>query len=209
MEGTSLLDMIVYSIKVSPAFDILILISVVTLALGLERYLYYRKTKVDVPTFLEKIRLLYRERKPSEVVRYTRNMHGPIPAIYYTAFANLNLPFDELTKAVAIAMETEALKLEKFTSVLGTFSNISPFIGLAGTTWGIIVAFRDIALAGSGGASVVAAGIAEALVATAAGIVVAIISTIFYNYSLRKIRVIMADTRVARDFLTQFIQPRG
>ena len=66
--------------------------------------------------------------------------------------------------------------------VFGTLSFISPLLGLLGTVLGVMRAFRDLALSGSGGPTIVAAGISEALIATAAGIAVAVSAALIYNY---------------------------
>lgn len=83
------------------------------------------------------------------------------------------------------AMEREAksslVALESNLAVLGTIGGIAPFVGLFGTVLGIIRAFRDLALADAGGAAVVSQGIAEALVATAAGLFVAISAVVIFN----------------------------
>ena len=73
---------------------------------------------------------------------------------------------------------------------------IAPFIGLFGTVIGIIKAFQELALAGSGGPAVVAKGIAEALVATAAGMAVAIPAVIIYNFYMRKVKNISVEMEV-------------
>src|SRR3989339_396660 len=91
----------------------------------------------------------------------------------------------------------ERLKLERYLGVLGTLGNVAPFIGLFGTVVGIIKAFQDLALAGGGGPAVVARGIAEALVATAAGLVVAIPAVIIYNYFTRKVKSLSGGMEVA------------
>ena len=75
-----------------------------------------------------------------------------------------------------------AVEMRRFLWVLGTIGSSAPFIGLFGTVVGIIESFQNMAQTGSGGFSVVAAGISQALVATAGGIVVAVISVFFYNY---------------------------
>jgi len=91
--------------------------------------------------------------------------------------------------------EVEALKGPLW--VLGTVGASAPFIGLFGTVVGIIKAFHNMALMGSGGFSVVAAGISEALVATALGLGVAIIAVIFYNYFQTRIERIEAALTIA------------
>jgi biopolymer transport protein ExbB len=80
--------------------------------------------------------------------------------------------------------------------VLGTIGAAAPFIGLFGTVMGIIRAFHAIALAGTGGFSVVAAGISEALIATALGLAVGILAVIFYNYFQSRVDRIDASLRI-------------
>jgi biopolymer transport protein ExbB len=92
----------------------------------------------------------------------------------------------------AIAMEQRS-KLEKNLNVLGTLGNIAPLIGLFGTVVGIIRAFHALAVSGSAGPSVISAGIAEALVTTASGLVVAVPAVIFYNYFLRRVGNVMTE----------------
>jgi biopolymer transport protein ExbB/TolQ len=91
--------------------------------------------------------------------------------------------------------ELEALKGPLW--ILGTVSSSAPFIGLFGTVVGIVKAFHNMAVMGSGGFSVVAAGISEALVATALGLGVAIIAVIFYNYFQTRIERIEAALTIA------------
>jgi biopolymer transport protein ExbB len=91
--------------------------------------------------------------------------------------------------------ELEALKGPLW--ILATVGASAPFIGLFGTVIGIIKAFHNMALMGSGGFSVVAAGISEALVATALGLGVAIIAVIFYNYFQTRIERIEAAMTIA------------
>ena len=82
---------------------------------------------------------------------------------------------------VQAVVAAENLRLGKHLGIVGTIGNISPFIGLFGTVLGIIRAFRDIGQVGAAGPAVVAAGISEALIATAAGLFVAITAVIVYN----------------------------
>jgi len=87
----------------------------------------------------------------------------------------------EVAERVRTALSAEGLRLSAHLGIVGTIGNISPFIGLFGTVLGIIRAFRDIGQVGAAGPAVVAVGISEALVATAAGLAVAITAVIIYN----------------------------
>jgi biopolymer transport protein ExbB/TolQ len=102
---------------------------------------------------------------------------------------------------VANSLATEALfeetqKLKKHLWILGTVASSAPFIGLLGTVVGIIKSFESMAIAGTGGFAVVAAGISEALVATALGLGIAIIAVIFYNYFQTRISTLNGLFRI-------------
>ncbi len=95
---------------------------------------------------------------------------------------------DEVSAAMELAARHELSRLERGLGVLGTIGSTAPFVGLFGTVIGIIRAFSDLAGEAGGGPSVVAAGVSEALVATAAGLFVAIPAVIAYNLFVRAAR---------------------
>jgi biopolymer transport protein ExbB len=103
----------------------------------------------------------------------------------------------EVANSIAAeAMFEETQKLKKHLWILGTVASSAPFIGLLGTVVGIIKSFESMAIAGTGGFAVVAAGISEALVATALGLGVAIIAVIFYNYFQTRIATLNGLFRI-------------
>ena len=113
-------------------------------------------------------------------------------------------PEAELEKIADIIIDWETSKLQRRLTVLGTLGSITPFIGLFGTVIGVMHAFKDLAAntAAAGGASVVAAGIAEALINTAAGLFVAIPAVIAYNYFLSKTTYFAKELEnAANDFI--------
>ncbi|MEE4352742.1 MAG: protein TolQ [Desulfatiglans sp.] len=94
-------------------------------------------------------------------------------------------------------------RLERAVGFLATTGNTAPFIGLFGTVWGIMEAFRGIGLKGSASLAVVAPGISEALVATAAGLAAAIPAVVAYNYFTQKISALQAEMDIfASEFLS-------
>ena len=93
-------------------------------------------------------------------------------------------------------------EFERHLPFLATTGSVSPFFGLLGTVWGIMDAFVNLGVRGGGNINVVAPGVAAALVATAAGLAVAIPAVIAYNYFLSEVKVLSDDMR---NFSTELI----
>ncbi len=109
---------------------------------------------------------------------------------------------ENIERALRRAMTTEITHLESMVTFLATTGSSAPFIGLFGTVWGIMNSFRNIGVKGSASLSTVAPGIAEALIATAIGLVAAIPAVMAYNYFVRRIRVLSAEMdSFSNDFL--------
>lgn len=100
---------------------------------------------------------------------------------------------DNVTRSLQQAITAERARLERGVNFLATTGSSAPFIGLFGTVWGIMESFRQIGVMKSASLAVVAPGIAEALIATAAGLAAAIPAVIFYNYFLSKINNISTE----------------
>ncbi|TMA12674.1 MAG: protein TolQ [Deltaproteobacteria bacterium] len=109
---------------------------------------------------------------------------------------------DNVTRAMKRATSVEITKLEKALTFLATTASTTPFIGLFGTVWGIMNAFRGLSVTHSSSIQAVAPGIAEALVATAAGLAAAIPAVMAYNHFAQRIKVLAADMdNFAHEFL--------
>lgn len=109
---------------------------------------------------------------------------------------------ENISRALRRATNSEITRLEKYTTFLATTGSTSPFIGLFGTVWGIMTAFEGIGKTGSASLAVVAPGIAEALIATAIGLVAAIPAVMAYNHFQHKIRVLVKEMD---NFSTEFL----
>ena len=109
---------------------------------------------------------------------------------------------ENVSRALRRATNSEITRLEKYTTFLATTGSTSPFIGLFGTVWGIMTAFEGIGRTGSASLAVVAPGIAEALIATAIGLVAAIPAVMAYNHFQHKIRVLIKEMD---NFSTEFL----
>ena len=109
---------------------------------------------------------------------------------------------DNIARALRRATTSEITRLERYLTFLATTGATAPFIGLFGTVWGIMTAFKGIGESGSASLAVVAPGIAEALVATAIGLVAAIPAVMGYNHFQNRIRVLIAEMD---NFSTEFL----
>ena len=109
---------------------------------------------------------------------------------------------DNVKRALRRAINTEMTRMTQMVPFLATTGNTTPFIGLFGTVWGIMNSFHGIGLKGSANLAVVAPGISEALVATAAGLAAAIPAVIAFNYFTNKIRTVESELiSFSADFL--------
>jgi len=100
---------------------------------------------------------------------------------------------DSVERSLRRAMSTEIVRMTQMVPFLATTGNITPFIGLFGTVWGIMNSFHMIGLRGSASLAAVAPGISEALVATAAGLATAIPAVIAFNHFMNKIRIVESE----------------
>jgi biopolymer transport protein TolQ len=103
------------------------------------------------------------------------------------------LEVENVTRSLSRSANDEIAQLEKHVTWLATTASAAPFIGLFGTVWGIMTSFQRIGATGAANLAVVAPGISEALIATAAGIGAAIPAAIFYNYFLNQIKRVALD----------------
>ncbi|MCX6173451.1 MAG: MotA/TolQ/ExbB proton channel family protein [Ignavibacteriales bacterium] len=113
----------------------------------------------------------------------------PLANVFKYIFHNTHLTKEELFESAYNKLDQEIVKLEKGLGVLATLGAISPFIGLFGTVVGIIKSFSALSSTDTSHYAHVMSGIAEALIATAAGLFVAVPSVLFYNYFTKRIKL--------------------
>ena len=184
---------------------VLILCSIISIGVILERIFYYqRRSETARIVLMESIRREIQKGQPLNAVGICRNNDSPCAKV---ALAGLNLAgHDE--KLIANAMEreitVETIKLERFTSIVGTIGGTAVYIGLFGTVLGIMRAFNDIGKAG-GGMDIVTHGIAEALVCTAAGLLVAIPAVISFNFFSRRVDTFVIDMELTASELIDLL----
>jgi biopolymer transport protein ExbB/TolQ len=160
----------------------LILMSIISVAVIFERLWFLRNIGANTLRITNSIMgPIKKGQRDLAVAICKQNAHCPSGRIFLNLLDAEEKQRPEETRAADSLFE-ETQKMRKHLWILGTVASSAPFIGLFGTVIGIIKAFESMAIAGTGGFAVVAAGISEALVATAMGLGVAIIALIFYNY---------------------------
>jgi biopolymer transport protein TolQ len=133
-----------------------------------------------------------------ELLRLTRAKKNPGDEGESTDLGGI----DNVERAMRRAMNQEITRLERALTFLATTASTAPFVGLFGTVWGVMNAFRGLTTAGSSSIQAVAPGIAEALIATAVGLAAAIPAVVAFNHFARQIRVLTADMEnFAHEFL--------
>ncbi len=184
-------------LKESFTLVILSFCSMLSITFMFERWWAFRKARGNGDAILAHVQKLLQENRIDMAQQYCHKQTSAVAQVVAYGLLHSARPRRDLDELLATKRLEERQKLERFLGVLGTLGNISPFIGLFGTVVGIIKAFRDLALSGGGGPAVVAKGIAEALVSTAGGLLVAIPAVIIYNYFMRRAKTLSVDMEVA------------
>lgn len=178
---------------------LLIILSIVSIAVMIERWKYYRSCRVNTQDFFLRFRKGHKKDDLAGLMVLCDETPGPLAALLKDGVRRVMerpLKREELEAQLTRTARSQIIQMERNLSILATIGSVSPFIGLFGTVLGVMRAFRDLATSGGGGATVVASGIAEALVATAAGLIVAIPAVAAYNYFIRVIRRTSSELEV-------------
>jgi len=185
--------------------------SVMCWGMILLKYIQFRAARNDNARFMEKfwggasLETIYRDTKSFR--------HSPLAQVFRSGYQELGkikkvqqpdvgksegiaihlTGVETVGRALRRAAGSERSRLERYLSFLATTGSTAPFVGLFGTVWGIMTSFRHIAVLGDVGLEVVAPGISEALIATAAGLAAAIPAVVAYNYFLANARVMASE----------------
>ena len=185
---------------------ILLFCSVLSVAIFLERIIYYRKrSKTKRAEFMTRTTRALRSGDIERAMEICKETLDPFSKVVYSGLQLHGHHEKEISNAMEREITIETTKLERYTSIVGTIGNTAVYIGLFGTVLGIIRAFHDIATAGAGGMSIVIGGVAEALVCTATGLFVAIPAVIVFNYFIRKVEHFTNDMELCASELIDLI----
>jgi len=205
---------------VSGVLIILVLSSLASWTIIFRKLLHLRRAQAETLKFLE---TFWRSKRLDSIYTASEQMPvSPVAQVFRAGYVELSKVtqaqpattteegslhdqlggFENVERALARAANAELTTLEQSISFLGTTAAAAPFVGLFGTVWGIMGAFRDIYAAGNANLATVARPISEALVATAVGLFAAIPALVAYNAFNSRIRVLDNEMRnFSADFL--------
>jgi biopolymer transport protein ExbB len=189
MENMTLMGIL----KISIVIPILMVCSILMVAYALERFWAFSRVGNLSGSVAERIKQGVRQGQIKEAIILCQKSPSFITHALEVALNVAHFPREEMESIFALYRMKLQGMLNKHLAVFGTFAFIGPLLGLLGTVLGVIRAFRDLALSGSGGPTIVAAGIAEALIATAVGIGVAVTSALLYNFFTARVRSIVTQ----------------
>ncbi len=172
----------------------LVLCSLIAVAVVIYRLFWGPQRSRVIPSmFLNELRSLIKENRLDEVIGLCRGSAVPLARVLVAALRNLHKPREQVIEAMELAGRKEAVHLQKFLGVLGTIAAITPLLGLLGTVFGMINSFTVFKMEGIGNADVLSSGIAEALITTASGLVIAIPTLVFYRYFLYNSKILVME----------------
>ncbi len=177
-------ERIAYLSHGGPVMGLIVLSSMICLAIIIERWFALQRSRIFPKAYLQEVESLARQKKTAEVVSLSRSHNNPVANILAEG---LSVSPQDRQKKLEAAGKIQVMNLEKFLDILGLLATIGPLLGLLGTVTGMIRTFGVIEKIGVGDPLKLSGGIAEALLNTAGGLVVAIPAYIFQKWYYRKI----------------------
>lgn len=163
------------------------------LAVSIERIWSLTRASINTKKFLTKIQTALREGGVDSAKEICENTRGPIASIFHAGLSRFDKGIEQVEKSIVAAGSIEMAFLERGLVWLSLVISVAPMLGFLGTVQGMIMAFEDIAAANDISPSIVATGIAVALLTTLFGLVVAIIIQFFHNFFVSRIDKLIID----------------
>lgn len=186
----------------------ILILSVISIFLMVERFLTISKARKVDPNFMNNIRVLLMENKIDSALNLARTTNTPIARLLEKGIKRLGRPIKEIESAVENTGKLEIYKLEKNLAYIGIIAGIAPMLGFVGTISGVIKIFYNISLADNISIGLIAGGLYEKMVTSAAGLVVGIIAHIAFHFLNTMIdRVSFQLESTAVDFIDLLHEP--
>jgi biopolymer transport protein TolQ len=189
---------------------ILVILSVISIGIILERFFYLKKISAETERTRLRVRMALQSHSVQDfedIAKDPSSLEGRAAGYALKHLKESGTRgFEEVFNTFVL---TEKPELEKFLSFLATIGSNAPYIGLLGTVLGIMKAFNDLATAPEAGQQTVMAGISMALIATAAGLFVAIPAVVFYNFFIRKVKAILQGVESVKELGLAYGKKKG
>jgi len=200
-----------YFIQGGPFMWPILLFSLIALAVIIERFIVFHKAKINVNEFLTKVRkALLVNRNVKEAIKVCEQYRGPVASVVKAGLLRYGHDREDIEKTIENAALYELDRLERRLGILATTANVEPMLGFLGTVSGMIKSFGTLATQGLSNPGAVAAGISEALITTAAGLIIAIPAQLAFNWFTTKVTRFVRDIETASNMLMEtFIEMEG
>lgn len=201
--------LLMLSLGAAPIMWLMIALSIVSVTIIVERALYFRTASEDFPEFVRALSSHLRGGDVSAAESLVQRSRSAEAQVVGAGLREWPRGARAVREALSAALSIQKNVLDRRLGVLGTLGNNAPFVGLLGTVIGIMLAFEELALAGKNAAATegVMSSIAEALVATAIGLCVAIPAVAAFNWFQRRIRSITANSEALAHLLLIHLEP--
>lgn len=173
--------------------SLIVLCLIIGLAFAIERILYLSFSKTNTKALLANVEAALAKGGVEEAKKVCRETRGPVASIFYQGLLHYGQGIDVVEKTIVSYGSVQSSLMENGLSWVALFIAIAPSLGFLGTVIGMVQAFDDIQKAGDISPNVVAGGMKVALITTVAGLIVAMILQVFYNYILSRIDAITID----------------
>lgn len=202
--------MVEFIVRGGPVMIPLLFCSVIAVAVTLERLWYLLRSRVDSEDLMEDVKLSLGQGKMLEAMQVAKKSKGPVASVLAAGIAYYDNDKDQIKGRIEEVGREEIYKMEKRMGILDTIVNISPLLGLLGTVTGIIKSFNVMAaLDGIDQPAALSTGIAEALITTATGLMIAIPTLAIYSYLNSLIDKTAADMSKRSHELVDILGSKG
>lgn len=186
----------------------LLALALVAIFVSVERMVAIGRAASDNDEFLARVRQMVNAGDLAGALALSEKTPGPVPLLVANGLRNHHLETSDIERAMEELALRQTPLLHKRLGVLDTVITMAPLMGLLGTITGMIQSFNVVSTAGSSAPTAITGGVAEALIATATGLTIAIVTLPVYNYLTEKVKEIIADMEVRATQLLNILASR-
>ncbi len=205
------MELLIHSVKLDwPVLLPILICSILTIGVALNRFSFYNENKRDVIQFIRLLQVALSKNDLSDAQRISMQTGGVIGEVAEEGIRILEEQNNDFSRSFDISISLATRKLEKYLTILGTIGGVAPFLGLFGTVVRILLTFKDMAAAGHAAqAADVMYGIGSALIATAFGLGVAIVAVIFFNLFQSVVKHFENDFNLIKLLFLNYVDAEG